>query len=38
MRKGVTVLGILAVLAFGTATLFDRPAAAFSVCTYEVHL
>lgn len=35
MRKGVTVLGILAVLAFGTATLFDRPEAAFTVCTYK---
>jgi hypothetical protein len=35
MRKGFFGLGVLAVLAFGTATLFDRPAAAFTVCTYK---
>jgi len=35
MRRALTVIGVLAVLAFGTASLFDRPEAAFSACTYK---
>ena len=31
MRKGFFILGVLAVLAFGTATLLDRTEAAFTV-------
>jgi len=35
MRKALTVVGILGVIAFGTATFFDRTDAAFSTCTYK---
>jgi len=35
MRKALTVVGILGVIAFGTATLFDRTDAAFSTCSYR---
>ena len=33
--KGVTMLGILVVLGFGTATLFQSAEAAFTTCTYK---
>jgi len=35
MRRALTTLGILAVLALGTAALFERAEAAFTVCTYK---
>ena len=36
MRKVLSAIGVLAVLAFGTATLFDRvEAAPPSPCTYK---
>ena len=35
MRKALTVIGLLGVLAIGTAALFDRADAAFSTCTYK---
>jgi len=35
MRKVLSTIGVLAVLAFGTAALFDRAEAAFSPCTYK---
>jgi len=34
-RKTLTVLGVLGVLAFGTASLFDRAEAAIGACTYK---
>jgi len=34
-RKTLTIIGILGALAFGTASLFDRPEAAPSACTYK---
>ena len=35
MRKRLTMIGVLAVLAFGAASLFDRAQAGFSPCTYK---
>ena len=35
MRKALTVIGVLGVLAFGTAALFTPVDAAFSTCTYK---
>ena len=35
MRKALTVLSLLGVIAFGTAALFERAEAAFTVCTYK---
>jgi hypothetical protein len=35
MRKALTVVGILGVIAFGTATLIDRTDAAIGSCTYR---
>jgi hypothetical protein len=35
MRKTLVVIGILGVLAFGTATVFAPVDAAFSTCTYR---
>lgn len=35
MRKALTVVGVLAVIAFGGASLFDRAQAGFSPCTYK---
>ena len=35
MRKALSVIGILGVLAFGTATLFSRVDAAIGSCTYR---
>ena len=34
-RKAVTVFGLVGVLAFGAASLFDRPEAAIGACTYK---
>ena len=33
--KGLTMLGILVVLGFGTAILFQSAEAAFTTCTYK---
>ena len=33
--KGLTMLGILVVVGFGTATLFQNAEAAFTACTYK---
>ena len=33
--KGLTMLGILVVFGFGTATLFQSAEAAFTTCTYK---
>jgi hypothetical protein len=35
MRKALTVVGILGVVAFGSAALFSNVDAAFSTCTYK---
>jgi hypothetical protein len=35
MRKSLTVVGILGVLAFGAATLLGPANAGFSTCTYR---
>jgi len=35
MRKVLTMLGILAVLALGSAALFQRAEAAFAACKYK---